>query len=71
MPLLDHVPPSIRDAAERTFWTFLQAFAAVFLVTPVAPFEAALIAGVAAALTVVKEIAKRRLAGGYQPKHAE
>ena len=46
---------------ERAGWTFVQAFLAVFVVGDVGTLKVAVIAGVAAALSVIKTYAKGRV----------
>ena len=46
---------------ERAGWTFAQAFLAVFVVGDQGTFKVAVIAGVAAALSVIKTYAKGRV----------
>ncbi len=72
MSIINRVPADVLDAAERTVWTFVEAFVAVFVVTDLASSKAAGIAALAAAVAVVKSFAAKRLTGsvGYQPKHA-
>jgi len=48
---------------ERAAWTFAQAFLAVFIISDLASAKTALVAGVAAALSVVKTYAQDRVAG--------
>tara|TARA_R100001086_G_C11635594_1_gene202993 strand:- start:47 stop:199 length:153 start_codon:yes stop_codon:yes gene_type:complete len=48
---------------ERAAWTFAQAFLAVFVVSDLASVRSAAIAGIAAALSVIKSYAKGRVAG--------
>ena len=48
---------------ERAVWTFVQAFLAVFVVSDLASAKAALVAGIAAALSVIKTYAKERVTG--------
>ena len=49
------------DIMERSGWTFVQAFLAVFVIGDQGTLKVALIAGAAAALSVVKGYAKDRL----------
>lgn len=62
-----HVFPSQRKGTvvtnmlERAGWTALQAFLAVFVVGDLATVEVALVAGVAAGLSVVKTFAQSRI----------
>ena len=46
---------------ERAAWTFAQAFLAVFMVSELASARSAAIAGIAAALSVVKTYARDRV----------
>ena len=48
---------------ERAAWTFAQAFLAIFVVSDLASAKSAAIAGIAAALSVIKTYAKDRVAG--------
>ena len=48
---------------ERAAWTFAQAFLAVFVVSELASAKSAAIAGIAAALSVIKPYATDRGAG--------
>ena len=48
---------------ERAEWTFAQAFLAVFVISDLASAKSAAIAGIAAALSVIKTYAKDRVAG--------
>lgn len=50
-----------RNIAERAAWTFVQAFLAVYVVTDSASAKAGAVAGVAAVLSLVKNIAADRL----------
>jgi ABC-type spermidine/putrescine transport system permease subunit I len=50
-----------RDILERTLWTFAQAFLATFAVSDLSTLKSAAIAGVAAALAVVKGAAKAKV----------
>jgi len=53
----------VSDMFERAAWTFAQAFLAVFVVSDLASVRSAAIAGIAAALSVIKSYAKGRVAG--------
>jgi len=53
----------VNDMLERAAWTFAQAFLAVFAVSELASVKSAAIAGIAAALSVIKSYAKGRVAG--------
>lgn len=44
----------LADIAERAAWTFAQAFLAVFVVTDIATARGAALAGIAAAISVIK-----------------
>ena len=46
---------------ERAAWTFAQAFLAVFMVSDLASARSAAVAGIAAALSVVKTYARDRV----------
>ena len=50
-----------RDIIERTAWTFAQAFLATFAIGDLSTFKSAAVAGVAAALAVVKGAAKAKV----------
>lgn len=49
------------DMAERAAWTFVEAFLAVFVIGDLATLETAVVAGAAAALSVVKTFAASRI----------
>ena len=51
----------MRNMIERAAWTFAQAFLAVFVIGDQGTLKVAAIAGVAAALSVVKTYAKERV----------
>ena len=53
----------MRNISERAAWTFAQAFLAVFVVSDLASAKTAVVAGVAAALSVVKTYTQERVAG--------
>jgi len=53
----------VSNMIERAAWTFAQAFLAVFVVSDLASAKSAAIAGIAAALSVIKTYAKDRVAG--------
>lgn len=62
----DHVAPAPwwRDALERVLWTFVEVFAAGLVagnLLDLATYESAALAGVAAALAVVKTVAASRI----------
>ena len=48
---------------ERAAWTFAQAFLAIFVVSDLASGKSAAVAGIAAALSVIKTYAKDRVTG--------
>ncbi len=48
---------------ERAAWTFAQAFLAVFIISDLASAKTALVAAVAATLSVIKTYARDRVAG--------
>lgn len=49
------------DIMERSGWTFVQAFLAVFIIGDQGTLKVAVIAGAAAALSVLKGYAKERI----------
>ena len=51
----------LRDVAERAVMTFIQAFLSVFVVADLSTAKGAVIAGVAAALAVVKGFVASRI----------
>lgn len=51
----------LRDLVERAAWTFVQAALAVLVVGDTATYKAALVAGVAAVLSIVKTHAQHRV----------
>jgi hypothetical protein len=53
----------VNNMLERAAWTFAQAFLAVFVISDLASAKTAVVAGVAAALSVVKTYAQDRVAG--------
>ena len=53
----------MRNILERAAWTFAQAFLAVFVISDLASAKTAAVAGVAAALSVVKTYTQERGAG--------
>jgi len=53
----------VSNMIERAAWTFAQAFLAVFVVSDLASAKSAAVAGIAAALSVIKTYAKDRVAG--------
>ena len=57
---MEGVVDSMSNMIERAGWTFVQAFLAVFVVGDEATLKVALIAGVAAALSVAKTFAQER-----------
>ena len=50
------------DMLERAAWTFCQGFLGVFLVSDLSSARGAVIAGVAAALSVIKTYARDKIA---------
>ena len=57
---MEGVVDSMTNMIERAGWTFVQAFLAVFVIGDQGTLKVALIAGVAAALSVVKTYAQGR-----------
>ena len=57
---MEGVVDSMTNMIERAGWTFVQAFLAVFVIGDQGTLKVALIAGVAAALSVVKTFAQER-----------
>ena len=53
----------MNNMLERAAWTFAQAFLAVFVVSDLASAKSAAVAGIAAALSVIKTYAQDRVAG--------
>ena len=53
----------MNDMLERAAWTFAQAFLAVFVVSDLASARSAAVAGIAAAISVIKTYAKDKVAG--------
>jgi hypothetical protein len=53
----------VRNILERAAWTFAQAFLAVFVISDLASAKTAVVAGVAAALSVVKTYTQERVVG--------
>ena len=53
----------MNNMLERAAWTFVQAFLAVLVISDLASAKTALVAGVAAALSVVKTYAQDRVTG--------
>lgn len=51
----------IKDIAERSVWTFLQAFLGVFVVTDLGSAEGAALAGAAAVLSMLKGVVGSRV----------
>ena len=51
----------MRDLFERAAWTFVQAFAGLFVVSDLSSAKGAVAAGLAAVLSVLKTVAKERL----------
>jgi len=52
----------VSNMIERAAWTFTQAFLAVFVVSDLASAKTAMVAAVAAALSVVKTYAREKVA---------
>lgn len=50
-----------QDIAERMVWTFVQAFAATFVVADLSTAKTAALAGLAAVLAVLKGVAASRI----------
>ena len=50
------------DMLERAAWTFVQGFLGVFLISDLSTGRGAVIAGVAAALSVIKTYARDKIA---------
>ena len=57
---MEGVVDGMSNMIERAGWTFVQAFLAVFVIGDQTTLKVALIAGVAAALSVVKTYAQER-----------
>jgi len=53
----------VNNMLERAAWTFTQAFLAVFVISDLASAKTAVVAAVAAALSVVKTYAQEKVAG--------
>ena len=53
----------MNNMLERAAWTFTQAFLAVFVISDLASAKTALVAAVAAALSVIKTYARDRVSG--------
>jgi hypothetical protein len=51
----------VSNMFERAAWTFAQAFLAVFMVSDLASARSAAVAGIAAALSVIKTYARDRV----------
>jgi hypothetical protein len=58
---MEGVVGSMMDIMERSGWTFVQAFLAVFIIGDQGTLKVAVIAGAAAALSVLKGYAKERI----------
>ena len=58
---MEGIVDSMRNLIERAAWTFAQAFLAIFAVDNMATLKVAMIAGMAAALSLVKTYAKDRI----------
>jgi hypothetical protein len=59
--------PFLKDLAERVVWTFVQAFGGAFTVaafSDIDAWQAALVAGAAAVLSLLKGVAASRLTRG-------
>ena len=55
------ITPHLKDVAERSIATFLQAFLSIFLVADVSTLKSASVAGVAALLSVTKAWAAKKV----------
>jgi len=53
----------VSNMIERAAWTFAQAFLAVFVISDLASAKTAVVAAVAATLSVVKTYAQEKVAG--------
>ncbi|MEO2190851.1 MAG: hypothetical protein ABGY24_00255 [bacterium] len=53
----------MNNMLERAAWTFAQAFLAVFVISDLASAKTAVVAAVAAALSVVKTYAQEKVVG--------
>ena len=51
----------MNDMISRAGWTFIQGFLSIFVIADLAPAKVAVIAGVAAALSVVKTYAVEKV----------
>jgi|TARA_Y100000310_G_scaffold303173_1_gene341264 hypothetical protein len=51
----------MNNMLERAAWTFVQAFLAVFVVSDLASVKSAAVAGLAAALSIVKTFARDKV----------
>ncbi len=58
---MEGIVDSMMDVTERAGWTFMQAFLAVFVIGDQSTLKVALMAGAAAALSVLKTYAKGRV----------
>ena len=54
---------NLKDWAERTAWTAVQSFLAVFVVTDLSTAKTAITAAIAAGLAAVKSLAQQRIKG--------
>tara|TARA_R100001163_G_scaffold65759_1_gene64570 strand:- start:4962 stop:5150 length:189 start_codon:yes stop_codon:yes gene_type:complete len=54
---------NIADWCERTAWTAVQSFLAIFVITDISTLRTAAVAGAAALLSAVKSLAQERLKG--------
>jgi len=59
---MEGVVDSMRNLIERAAWTFAQSFLAIFAIDNLGTLRIAAIAGLAAALSVVKTYAKDKIA---------
>lgn len=58
---VNFIPKSLHDVTERAFWTFVEAYLAVFTVTDLSSAKTAAASGIAAALSVIKTFARQKL----------
>jgi len=59
---VEGIVDSMKDMLERAAWTFAQSFLAIFAIDNLSTLRVAAIAGVAAALSVVKTYAMGKIA---------
>jgi hypothetical protein len=59
---MEGIVDSMKDMLERAAWTFAQSFLAIFAIDNLSTLRVAAIAGVAAALSVVKTYAMGKIA---------